>query len=173
MWSASHVDENLTLSRRTTFGLGEGLPGRVWKDGQPVWVSDYVAAALPRSNVAATTGLRSAFAFPIVNSGDVIGVAEFFSRDAREPDADVLETLQVLGGQLGQFVGRIDLERRLAQSRELETVGSSRVESRTNSTAFSPRSSGTANCCWPICRRGICSATMRPRFERPRIARPI
>jgi len=125
MWSASQADDEefLTLSRRTTFGRGEGLPGRVWKDGQPVWISDYINAALPRSSAATRIGLRSAFAFPIVNAGDVIGVAEFFSRDVGEPDADVLETLQVLGGQLGQFVGRIDLERRLAQSRELETVG--------------------------------------------------
>jgi signal transduction histidine kinase len=124
MWSAQAIDEEfLTLSRRTTFGRGEGLPGRVWEEGQPAWMSDYDQGALPRSSAAAAIGLRSAFAFPILNAGEVIGVAEFFSRDVREPDADMLQTLQVLGSQLGQFVGRIDLERRLAQSRELETVG--------------------------------------------------
>lgn len=125
MWSATEAidEEFLTLSRRMTFGRGDGFPGRVWKDGQPAWITDYVDGAFSRSSAAARVGLRSAFAFPIVNAGTVIGVAEFFSRVAREPDADVLETLQVLGGQLGQFVGRIDLERRLTQSRELETVG--------------------------------------------------
>jgi two-component system cell cycle sensor histidine kinase/response regulator CckA len=125
VWSASPAtDEDfLTLNRRTTFGRGEGLAGQVWDSGQSAWISDYANAAFPRSNAAASVGLRSAFAFPIVNAGTVIGVVEFFSRDAREPDADVLETLQGLGGQLGEFVRRIDLERRLAQSRELETVG--------------------------------------------------
>jgi two-component system cell cycle sensor histidine kinase/response regulator CckA len=95
----------------------------VWESGHSNWISDYANAAFPRSNAAASVGLRSAFALPIVNAGSVIGVVEFFSRETREPDADVLETLQGLGGQLGEFVRRIDLERRLAQSRELETVG--------------------------------------------------
>ena len=43
---------------------------------------------------------------PIVFNGKVTGVAEFFSRDIREPGDELLGMLTALGEQIGQFIAR-------------------------------------------------------------------
>ena len=54
-----------SLSRRSTFSQGVGLPGRVWADGKPAWIPDVVRDAnFPRASTAASAGLHAAFGFP-------------------------------------------------------------------------------------------------------------
>ena len=36
----------------------------------------------------------------------MLGVIEFFSRQVREPDADLLEMMDTIAGQIGQFMER-------------------------------------------------------------------
>jgi hypothetical protein len=47
VWQASQADmlEFRSLTERTTFNRGEGLPGRVWASGEPAWIVDVVADA--------------------------------------------------------------------------------------------------------------------------------
>src|SRR5262249_29193381 len=95
------------FTRQQTFEPGVGLPGRVWAGGRPVWIPDVTQDTnFPRSAVAAREGLHGAFACPVLLGGDVLGVIEFFSRQFREPDADLLEMMATLGGQVGQFIER-------------------------------------------------------------------
>jgi signal transduction protein with GAF and PtsI domain len=92
-------------SRGTTFTRGAGLPGRVWASGEPAWVSDVVADSnFPRAAVAGQEGLHGAFALPLLIRGTVVGVMEFFSREAREPDEELLGMLRRIGAQVGQFM---------------------------------------------------------------------
>ena len=42
-------------------------------------------------------GLQSAFGFPLVRGDDVLGVMEFFSREIRQPDEDLLAMLTAAG----------------------------------------------------------------------------
>ena len=51
-------------------------------------------------------GLHGAFALPILRGGDVLGVMEFFSRDIRQPDAALLDTMMTAGAQIGLYVAR-------------------------------------------------------------------
>ena len=74
------------VSRSSAFPRGIGLPGRVWAGGQPVWIPDVtVDGNFPRAPVAAREGLHSAFGFPILLRGEVLGVMEFFSREIGRP----------------------------------------------------------------------------------------
>ena len=99
------------VSKRTTFLRGIGLPGRVWANGEPAWIPDAVQDAnFPRAPIAASEGLHAAFGFPILLHGEVLGVLEFFSREIRPPEEDLLQMLASVGGQIGQFI-----ERRRAQ----------------------------------------------------------
>ena len=67
---------------------GQGLPGRVWEAGSPVWMSDVsVDDNFPRGAAAGEAGLHGAFAFPIFVRREFFGVIEFFTRKTREPDA--------------------------------------------------------------------------------------
>ena len=109
MWHEPPVDvaEFKAVSKVMTFPPGIGLPGRVWASREPVWIPDVIQDDnFPRVPIAASTGLHGAFGFPILFGGEVTGVIEFFSREIREPDDDLLKMMGALGSQIGQFLAR-------------------------------------------------------------------
>ncbi len=110
-----------TASCTRTFARGEGLPGRVWAAGKPAWIPDVrLDTDFPRLASAASCGLRSAFAYPVGVGGQTLGVIEFFTRRIREADAELLETMGTVAGNVGQFVERKAAEEELRRSeREL------------------------------------------------------
>lgn len=106
-------------TRETLFSPGIGLPGRVWSTGRPGWISDVVKDPnFPRAHVAAEEGLHGALAFPITSSAGVVGIIEFFCREIRPPDADLLRMMESIGGQIGQFIERKRTEEALRTSQE-------------------------------------------------------
>jgi PAS domain S-box-containing protein len=108
------------LSERITLGSGEGLPGRVLATGEAAWITDAPRDGnFPRADAARRSGLHAAFGFPLRSPRGIVGVMEFFSREQREPDARLLDTMGVLGSQVGQFVARrhAEAEVRASESR--------------------------------------------------------
>ena len=105
--SAADFPEFDRVSREMTFSRGVGLPGRVWSTGQPTWIADVVLDAnFPRGQCAAGENLHGAFGFPILLRGEVQSVMEFFSREIRQPDEDLLSMLTSVGNQIGLYVDR-------------------------------------------------------------------
>jgi two-component system sensor histidine kinase/response regulator len=105
--SSTEFPEFDAASRQMTFSRGVGLPGRVWSTGQPTWIPDVVLDSnFPRADIAARENLHGAFGFPILLRGDVQSVMEFFSREIRAPDEDLLSMLTSVGNQIGLFVDR-------------------------------------------------------------------
>jgi PAS domain S-box-containing protein len=89
------------------FRIGEGIPGRVFASGQPVWLQDLPSEPnLPRAAPVAKFGLHSAFASPIMVGDQTLGVIEFFTRRIREADAGLLELMGTVSGSVGQFIQR-------------------------------------------------------------------
>jgi PAS domain S-box-containing protein len=109
IWNAPSTEcpEFDAISRATTFKRGVGLPGRVWETGKPFWIEDVVGDGnFPRAPMAARDGLHGAVAFPVILRGDVLSVMEFFSREIRRPDEQLLSTLRTVGQQIGMFTDR-------------------------------------------------------------------
>jgi adenylate cyclase len=109
IWSKpfSSILEFVKVTRQTTFTLGLGLPGQVWKTQSPLWMSDVVDRAdFLRSPIAAQAGLHAAFGFPIYSNNEVLGVVTFLSREVRQPDPALIQTMMVIGNQLGEFIQR-------------------------------------------------------------------
>ena len=101
------IDEFADASRSMEFAPGVGLPGRVWLSRQAAWIPDIAEDGnFPRASFAARAGLHSALGFPLVRESEVLGVMEFFSREIREPDEELLATLTTVGNQVGLFVDR-------------------------------------------------------------------
>jgi PAS domain S-box-containing protein len=101
------VPEFEVTSRETTFAPGIGLPGRVWFTREPAYIPDAVRDPhVQRAPIAAREGLHAAFGFPILLGGEVLGVMEFFSREIRQPDQDLLTMMAIIGSQIGQFIER-------------------------------------------------------------------
>jgi PAS domain S-box-containing protein len=114
------VDDFGRQSRATTFGRGEGLPGRVWADGQAAWIADVTKDTnFPRAVAAGEAGLHAAFGFPIAGSDGVVGVIELFDARAREVDQRLIETMASLGAQIGQFVQRRRAEQEVRDASEV------------------------------------------------------
>lgn len=104
-------------SRQRTFAPGIGLPGRVWTSGKAQWVPDVTRdSGFTRAPLAAAAGLHGALGCPIAVNNEVLGVVEFFSREIREPDADLLSMMTAVGSQIGQFIERRRAEETLRRS---------------------------------------------------------
>jgi len=109
-----------SVCRKLELAPGIGLPGRIWSNLKPAWISDITKDNnFPRASVAAGEGLHSAFAFPISFGKHFVGVMEFFSLEIRERDEDVLKIFNSIGSQIGQFVQRKRAEAALQKSKEL------------------------------------------------------
>jgi PAS domain S-box-containing protein len=101
-------------TREMTYRRGVGLPGRVWVTGQPAWIPDVPNDGnFPRAQVAKRDGLHSAFGFPIRIGLNVMGVIEFYSREIRKPEDELLEMFDSIGSQIGQFIERRHAENEL------------------------------------------------------------
>jgi diguanylate cyclase (GGDEF)-like protein len=97
----------LEESRAAVFRSGEGLPGRVLRDGQPHWIPDIVHDDNFRRRTAAQrAGLNSACAFPIMVGSDVVAIFEFFSRRTSVRNETLIETMAQIGMQLGRVIER-------------------------------------------------------------------
>jgi signal transduction histidine kinase len=132
LWHAPDVEaaEFIKDSKDRSFKRGEGLVGRVWESGKPIWIPDVCAdPAFHRADMAARAGLHGAFAFPVSKGERLYGVIDCFTRTRREPDRDVLEMLADLGIKVGVFVDRKrteeelrDTEARLIEEQRLAEV---------------------------------------------------
>jgi len=115
LWSRPGFDasEFERFSRETQFSSGVGLPGRVWQNGKPDWITDVVHDGnFPRRQIAAREGIHGAYGFPILSEDRVSGVIEFFSREVRSPDPKLLAIMEDIGHQIGQFTQRKRTEAR-------------------------------------------------------------
>lgn len=105
--------------RAHRFARGQGIPGRVWATARSSWHGDVRDERdYPRISAGAAEGLLGALAVPIVLGGEVFGVMEFFRRESRPPDEDLLETTASIGRLIGQFLERRSAEEALSRNRE-------------------------------------------------------
>ncbi len=120
-WHSTEIDPVLAskLCTGLEFQRGKGLPGEVWETGRAVWIASFTdASRYTRAESALKAGLRSAFAFPILSDGNVIGVMEFFSRDERKPDQGLMPAMTLIGAQIGEYVSRRRTAEALRESEE-------------------------------------------------------
>jgi diguanylate cyclase (GGDEF)-like protein/PAS domain S-box-containing protein len=118
-WSVVNpdIERYIEQSRTMTYAPGQGIVGRVWQSGEPLWVPDITRdPRVARAGLALETGLRGAFAAPVKSEDKTLGVCIFHSREIREPDERLLQAIGMIAGQIGQFVRRMQAEAQLRQS---------------------------------------------------------
>jgi two-component system cell cycle sensor histidine kinase/response regulator CckA len=108
------------LSRGLTFAKGVGLPGEAWRQGKPVWISDFdQQGRYPRSGVAGELKFHTGLAFPLVVSDRTIGALEFFSQNISQPTPDDLAVMCSLVSQFALFIDRNATDAKRAQLAEI------------------------------------------------------
>lgn len=122
MWPSNiwYADPALDISPLRTataeyvFTKGEGLPGQVWVSAGPVWLDDLKDRPnFPRSDSALQSGLRAAFAVPLLIGSEVAAALEFFAPNPMPADAVMLDVLARAGTQLGRVIERDQANARL------------------------------------------------------------
>jgi len=112
----SRVAPYMVNSAARPHGHGEGLPGRVWDSGEPLWVKDLAQGPdQPVVRPDCRLSLHGACLIPLRSRERVLGVMSFVSRHVREPDPKLLATLQAIGSQLAQFLQRKQREDEIAR----------------------------------------------------------
>lgn len=96
-WAASKkLSAFAEVSRRTLLPFGGGLPGRIWVSGRAAWVEDLSRDLnFPRLPTARRTGLVSAAAVPVDDSGEIVGVLAGYDQRLRARDVAELERLRL------------------------------------------------------------------------------
>ncbi len=114
---SGNLGEFASASRQFTFPPGVGLPGRVYESRKPIWIRNLAEDGnFPRLSLATKADLHSGFGFPILLGEETLGVMEFFDREVREPDREVLGMMANIGSQIGQFIERRRAEEELRRS---------------------------------------------------------
>lgn len=105
-WAASaKLNAFAQVSRRTLLPFGGGLPGRIWVSGRAAWVEDLASDLnFPRLPTARRTGLVSAAAVPVLESGEIVGVVAGYDQRLRGRDVAELERLRMAAEQAGPIL---------------------------------------------------------------------
>ena len=110
----AHASEFAAESSVARFAPGEGVVGRVWIEGQPIWLEDIGQASDPLLMEAARrAGLRSAAATPLFSGSDVNGVVEFFSHRSQAAEPMLVQLMSDLSRRMGEYISRAQAEAEL------------------------------------------------------------
>ena len=94
-------------SEASHFRPGVGLPGRVWESKQPAWIEDVRHDPnFPRTDAAMAIGLKTAVGIPILTGDKVIAVIEFFMRESRSQNEQLVKVIAAVAAQLDLVMER-------------------------------------------------------------------
>jgi PAS domain S-box-containing protein len=116
--AARHTGRGRRLGRFLLDELepGLGLPGRVYRHGQPRWIADLAAdTGSVRSRAAAHLGLHVAVGVPIHAAGHTLGALCVYGDRVEDPEDTLIALLSGVAAQVGQY-----WERRRAEELAVE-----------------------------------------------------
>jgi PAS domain S-box-containing protein len=118
-WSAPGWDAGIAVPDALAYG--QGLAGRAWQVGKPLWIRD---VGLPQSLISAATAahshLHTALAIPVRDGLEPLGVLTAFTDTVEDSEDEVLALMSGIAAHIGQFVERKmveDLQRQLTRSK--------------------------------------------------------
>jgi signal transduction histidine kinase/DNA-binding response OmpR family regulator len=108
---AGDLSAFIAETRRISLTQGIGLPGHVWEKNSPIRLPNTLQGEkFPRVETAFTSGLHSAIGFPIKIGREFFGVIEFFTRHELLSDQPLVNMLEAIGSEIGQFIRRKRVE---------------------------------------------------------------
>ncbi len=88
-----------------------GSVSRTIAQAEIFWVPDHTLESVRRSDLARESGLRGAVFVPVRRSDLTTDALEFFSERIEAPDQVLLDTLDAIGREVGQFMERQEAQR--------------------------------------------------------------
>src|SRR5213083_1092345 len=107
-------------SEASHFRLGVGLPGRVRESKQPAWIEDVRDDPnFPRTATARNIGLKTAVGIPILSGDKVIAVIEFFMRESRRENEQLVKVIVAVAAHLDLVIERKRAAEELSRTNEI------------------------------------------------------
>jgi len=78
------LDAFRTASEQAHFDYGQGLPGKVWEENQPMIITDFAHSCFERTEAAQHAGLTCAIALPVFSGKFLSAVIVFLCGDDEE-----------------------------------------------------------------------------------------
>ena len=106
-WGAAGQDSQALVqeSMALTLASDAELPGRAWKQGRAVWISDLkTVTATPRIQSAMRQQLRSGWAVPVRVGSKTLAVLEFYSGYCLSEDRESMAAIESAAASLGQVL---------------------------------------------------------------------
>jgi signal transduction histidine kinase len=165
-WSSPGWHESIPVPPDLPYG--QGLAGRAWQVGKPLWIRDVGRPqSLISAQTAASSRLHTALAIPVRHGTEPLGVLTAFADVVEDPEDEVVALMSGIAAHIGQFVERRlveNLQRQLARSKNeyLALIGHELRTPLTSISAYTeilresdpeslatdgPRSSGTRTTC--------------------------
>jgi PAS domain S-box-containing protein len=117
-WSAPGWQADIAVP--DVLPYGQGLAGRAWQVGKPLWIRDVgQPQSLISRETAASSHLHTALAIPMLHGLEPLGVLTAFADTIEDPEDEVVALMSGISAHIGQFVERRlveDLQRQLARS---------------------------------------------------------
>jgi PAS domain S-box-containing protein len=108
-WGAPgrHVETLFQESNGMTLAGVVDLPGTVWQDGHPAWITDLsTLPQSPRAQAARRHGMVSGCAVPVRVGNKVLGVLEFYCHYCLRENREALAAVESVATALGQMLAR-------------------------------------------------------------------
>ncbi|GAA0809928.1 sensor histidine kinase [Spirilliplanes yamanashiensis] len=119
-WSAPGPARHMAAPAHLRYG--DGLAGRAWQAGKPLWLRDI---SNPQSLIdpatAAASQLHTALAVPVRDGTGIVGVLTVFADVVQDQEEELLVLMSGIGAHIGQFLEHRtvqDLQRQLARSKD-------------------------------------------------------
>jgi serine phosphatase RsbU (regulator of sigma subunit) len=92
------------------------VPAGTWAQGRAAWTgAEALGSVFSGAVRAAEIGLDGAVAFPVHDGAELLGLLQFFGREIRQPDQELLDTMSSIGSHICQFIERRRAEQSLQQ----------------------------------------------------------
>ena len=119
-------------SRRSGLDAVQGLPGRVWRQREMLWISDLrLEDRSAWGQHVAAAGFRAALGIPVSAGDEFYAVLVFFIHEPRVEDRHLAQVVEVAGVQLGNLIRMKRMqealhrcERQLTATQRLARLGS-------------------------------------------------
>jgi len=103
-----------SVSRARVFDFGEGLVGQAWAMQKSVWLSDVATDTIfLRKETAVQAKLKSALVVPLLDGEQVFGVMGFLWQQPSQINDELVDVMNTVGSQVGQFIKRKQTEETL------------------------------------------------------------
>lgn len=107
-----HFEEFRKVTEKTTFALGVGLPGRIYKSRKPEWIKDVMQDQnFPRRKFLREGNVSTGLGFPVLIKKNVVAVLEFFAGSIEKPDQEFMNIMGSIGTQLGRITERVTIQK--------------------------------------------------------------